>query len=193
MGNPGRAAGVMKIKILWMILLIPWLSHVDPARPASADEAKAIDLSGRFEAFPPPPIKRNGPKASMHRFPVYRSGTTRNAIVLETPARIRASLAGISGSRVLTGSATHLYNIGDGLQLDIVLIRSGVERIVYSRYFDPGRKLEDRSWISFEVPLDLDGAADSLIELRVSAGPQGDLTADWLGIGPLWLQSRKNQ
>jgi hypothetical protein len=176
----GWIAFAVTLLLLCAPLLLPCRGAV-PAIPRST-----IDLSGMFRALSPVQGRRAG-TAELRRFPVYRSGVTRDSIVLEAPARIRASLSGISGKMLISGSASHLFNIGDGLQLDIILVQKGAERLIFSRYIDPGRKAADRSWIPIEAFLEPDGAKETELEIRVSAGPQGDLTADWLGIASIGL------
>ena len=74
------------------------------------------------------------------------------------------------------------FNVGDGFRMDVLVGGPGQTRRVYSRYFDAGRKAEDRRWISLEVPLDLTGSEGERVEVAVSGGPQGDLVADWLAL-----------
>jgi hypothetical protein len=73
-----------------------------------------------------------------------------------------------------------VFNIGDGVQMNVFLRRSGIRILVGSRYFDPGRNAEDRSWIPVSIALEVNEG--DLIEIEASAGPQGDLTADWLAL-----------
>lgn len=114
---------------------------------------------------------------------VVRQGRRRDAMVLVAPVVIRAPLAGISGRVCLTGFAAPVFNVGDGIQMDVWLVGDGADRRVFSRYFDPAHLAQDRAWIPFEIPIRLDGAVeDCQIEIRASGGPHGDHTADWLGV-----------
>ena len=120
---------------------------------------------------------------------VVRKGMRKNAMVLVAPASVRASLKGASGPMMLEGWATPVFNVGDGLEMDMFVRRAGEPRLVGSRYFDAGRKFEDRDWIPIAFPLDL--GQDDQLEIDVSAGPQGDLAADWLALSSLRLAQRK--
>jgi hypothetical protein len=90
---------------------------------------------------------------------------------------------------ILEGWATPVFNVGDGLQMDLFLRRAGARHLMGSRYFDAGRKIEDRDWIPIAFPLDL--GQDDQLEINVSAGPQGNLVADWLALSSLHLAQRK--
>jgi hypothetical protein len=107
-------------------------------------------------------------------------------MVLVAPVVIQASLEGISGRAILEGQSSPVYNVGDGMQMDILLLAPGRERVIYRRYYDAGRRLEDRAWIPINIPLELEEwPRDSRLEIRVSGGPQGDLVADWLALSAL--------
>lgn len=108
-------------------------------------------------------------------------------MTLVAPLEIRASLAGLSGTHTLKLLATPVFNIGDGLQMDVLVGGAGALKQVYGRYFDAGRKAEDRDWIPLEIALDLSGAGDAYLEIRISGGPQGDLVADWLALAEVRL------
>ena len=72
----------------------------------------------------------------------------------------------------------------------MLLKNAAGERMVYTRYFDAGRRAEDREWIPLSIPLDVrDGSGTELI-IRLSAGPQGDLVADWLALTSVRLTQR---
>jgi hypothetical protein len=108
-------------------------------------------------------------------------------MLLVAPVVVRAPLEGIAGTLILEGFTAPVFNIGDGIQLEVFVLESGHERRVYDRYFDPGRRAGDRAWIPFSIPFDLGNSGGGSLEIRISAGPQGDLTADWLAIGSLRL------
>jgi hypothetical protein len=120
---------------------------------------------------------------------VIRKGLRKNAMILVAPSSVCASLKGASGPMMLEGWATPVFNVGDGLEMDMFVRRAGEPRLVGSRYFDAGRKFEDRDWIPIAFPLDL--GQDDQLEIDVSAGPQGDLSADWLALSSLRLVPRK--
>ena len=112
-------------------------------------------------------------------------------MLLIAPVTIRASLQNLSGGATVEGLAAPVFNVGDGMQLDLYLIRGAARQTVGSRYFDPGRTADDRNWIPLAFPLALSGAGDDQLEIQLSAGPQGDLVGDWLALGSLRLVQRK--
>ncbi|MBN1566211.1 MAG: hypothetical protein JXA73_00060 [Acidobacteria bacterium] len=114
---------------------------------------------------------------------------SKDALVLIAPVSVRISLKGMSGDLTLRGLATPVYNIGDGIHMDVFLSRAGKRYFIGNRYFDPGRRAEDRDWIPLFFPLDV--GEDDQLEIDVSGGPQGDLVADWLALSSLRLMQRK--
>jgi hypothetical protein len=120
---------------------------------------------------------------------VIRRGIRRDAVILMAPVTVRTSFKGISGRRMLEGWATPLFNVGDGFQMNLFLIRKGERRLIDGRYFDAGRKFEDRDWIPIAIPLDI--GQDDQLEIEVTAGPQGNLDADWLALSSLRLTRGK--
>jgi hypothetical protein len=120
---------------------------------------------------------------------VVRNGLHKDALILVAPVSVRASLRGSSGRMMLVGLATPMFNVGDGIQMDLYLSGAGERRLIGNRYFDSGRRAEDRNWIPIAFPVDL-GQEDQL-EIKISAGPQGDLVADWLALSSLRLMQKK--
>ena len=120
---------------------------------------------------------------------VIRKGLRKEAVALVAPVVVRASLRGATGKMMLVGFATPVFNIGDGIQLTLYLEQAGKRRFVGKRYFDAGRRSEDRAWIPLSFPVDI-GDADQL-EIDVTAGPQGDLVADWLALSSFSLMQRE--
>ena len=114
---------------------------------------------------------------------VTRKGVRKKAVAMIAPVCIHASLQGVSGKATLKGWAAPVFNIGDGLQMDLFLKRGGIRYQIGSRYFDAGRKAEDRDWIFLEVPLEI--GEEDWLEMEISAGPQGDLVADWLALSEM--------
>jgi hypothetical protein len=151
-----------------------------------------LDLTERFVLRASAYRRAEGEKPFVRHERVVRNGLARDAMLLVAPVTIRAPLDGISGSAVLAGFSAPVYNVGDGLQMYILLLGNGSERVIYSRYYDGGRRLEDRAWIAFEIPLDLgDRPDDYQLEIRVSGGPQGDLVADWLALSAMRIVQRQ--
>jgi hypothetical protein len=121
---------------------------------------------------------------------VTRKGLRKKALVMIAPVCIHASLPGVSGKATLKGWAAPVFNIGDGLLMNLFLRRSGIRYQIGSRYFDAARKAEDRDWIFLEVPLEI--GENGWLEIEISAGPQGDLVADWLALSELSLVKSKS-
>jgi hypothetical protein len=143
--------------------------------------AEALNLMNKFVPadpdMPDPNFKRS--------LFATRKGVRRSSLMLIAPASIQASLKGASGKMTLRGWAAPVFNIGDGFQMGLFLIGRGKPRCLWERYFDPGRKAEDRNWIPIVVPCELT-EGDQLV-ITVSGGPQEDLTADWLALSSLRL------
>jgi len=147
-------------------------------RKRQVNEA-AVDLTGRVS-----PI--GSPKNFERNLDVIRRGNKKDAMVLVAPAGIRASLRGVTGRRTLEFWAAPVFDIGDGFLMMVFINRSGTRFLVEERYFDPGRRAEDRNWIPVAVQLD-DIKKGDQVEIELSAGPQGDLTADWLALSSVRL------
>jgi len=128
-------------------------------------------------------------------FKVVRGGIAHDAMVLEAPVTIRAPLGPIGPGAALECLSAPVFNIGDGMQMDVSLIEDGRRRAVFGRYYDAGRRLEDRAWIPLRIALEvLSPSSDAQLEIRVSGGPQGDLVADWLALSRVRLvQSQGRQ
>jgi hypothetical protein len=150
-----------------------------------SENAEVIDLTGRFSPVNP---DISDPHFERHVH-ATRNGMRRDALILIAPVSIRATLQGVSGKVMLQGWATPVFNIGDGIQMNLFLIHAGTSRHIGSRYFDPGRNANDRNWIPIEVPLKL--SEEDQLEIEISAGPQGNLTGDWLALSSLCLTKGK--
>lgn len=175
----------MKIRMGLNAALLILTAHCLSAGAQSAGGARqpasdAVDLTARFMA------EGNGDSLKQH-LSVMRNGRRLDATVLVAPARARVGLSDFSGKYTLKLWAAPVFNVGDGMQMDLALVVSGARRPLFSRYLDAGRRAEDRAWIPIEVPLDLPRAGDVYLEVQVSGGPQGDLVADWLALGEVRL------
>jgi len=148
------------------------------------EAAEAVDLTDRFLAMNPV-----APDAHFDHLQVTRKGRRRDALVLVAPISVRASLRGASGKMILEGWATPVFNIGDGIQMNLFIKHAGMLRPIADRYFDSGRRAEDRDWVPIAIPLEL--GKDDQLEIGISAGPQGDLVADWLALSSLRLVRRE--
>ncbi len=111
-------------------------------------------------------------------------------MLLIAPVTAVAETTGFEGSYTLEAWCTQVFNTGDGIQMKIYLAGQGSRKEIYSRYFDAGRRAEDRDWVPICVPLSL-GQEPARIEIEASAGPQGDLVGDWLAVSSAHLVPRK--
>jgi len=113
--------------------------------------AEGMDLIDRLA-----PITPVAPDMHVSRnSSVIRNGLQKDALILVAPVSVRASLRGSSGRLMLVGLATPMFNIGDGIQMDLYLSRTGERHFIGNRYFDSGRRAEDRKWIPIAFPVDL--------------------------------------
>jgi len=117
---------------------------------------------------------------------VDRGGVRKNAMVLVAPAAAKTSLEGIHGRMELHLLVVPVFNVGDGIQMEIRLLDDAQPVQVCSRYFDPGRRFEDRRWTPVTIPMDVH-RKDAQLEIRVSGGPEGNLTGDWLAFAELCI------
>jgi hypothetical protein len=149
-------------------------------------EKSQFDLTGRFSVISPQ--TNSAAREFYAHFPVTRKGSRKDSMVLIAPTAIHASLAGFSGPVELVGLAAPVFNVGDGIRLDIFLQENGTKHLICNRYFDAGRMGEDRDWIPLSVPLNLQGSTDNWLEIQISGGPQGDYTADWLALHAMRIE-----
>ena len=153
-----------------------------PVATGPPSREAGVDLLGRLVVVRAGPgAAEDGQSVRRHEW-VVRHGRRLVTTTLLAPVVVRAGLTGLSGRFTLKLLASPTFNVGDGVQLEVLLSSAGSFRPVCSRYFDAGRLAGDRDWIPMEVPLSLSGAANAYLEIRVSAGPQGDLDADWLAL-----------
>ena len=157
------------------------------AQPADVGSA-SIELANRFVSVAAPwePESTN----FKPHLPVVRNGRRLDSMVLVASAAAQVSLAGISGSMALEALATPVFNIGDGVQMEVLLSKGGNSSVIYTRIFDAGRKAEDRDWIPLAIPLELGDPAPGWLVIKASAGPQGDLVGDWLALSNLRVVRR---
>jgi hypothetical protein len=144
-----------------------------------------IDLSDRFSL-----ISAGAPENFQRHIDAIRRGERKDALKLVAPAAIRASLQGATGKWILKFWAAPVFDVGDGFLMMVFLRRSGTRVVVGNRYFDPGRKDEDRNWIPIAIPLEIQ-PGDQL-EIEASGGPQADFTADWLALSSPVLTARQS-
>jgi hypothetical protein len=182
MQKTGFAIGIhgdFKRHLLAAALLAGWLGFTGCGRERMENEP-AIDLGERFSL-----IEGGVPKILDRHVEVIRKGRKREAFVLVAPAVVKASLHGALREMTLKCLVAPVFDVGDGIQMDVFLDRAAARIPVGHRYFDPGRKAQDRDWIAVTIPLEIH-RGDQL-EIDVSGGPQGDLVADWLAFGSVRL------
>ncbi len=147
------------------------------APKAREERAGALDLA----AILAPAAGTDG-EAFRRGLPVTRKGTREEADVLIAPAAVEARVPALRGGAVLQMRAAPVFNIGDGVRMEILLVVDGIERELYSRTFDAARRSADREWTALSVPLAPVEGGDVVLRIRASAGPQGDLAGDWLAL-----------
>jgi hypothetical protein len=180
----------MNTRIITCLAALLLISQAPEARGVSAAgghqaAVAAVDLIARFKP------EGSGDSLKPH-VSVMRNGKRVDATVLVAPARARLSLADFAGQCTLKMLAAPVFNLGDGMLVELILAVSGVRSVVFSRYVDAGRKAGDRAWIPVEVSLDLPRTREVYLEIQVSGGPQGDLVADWLALGEAQLLREKS-
>ncbi len=179
MGMAGRVAfGFLAVFLtISVVLLVTGCSHTPRPSP-----------NGLLERFVP---LMNTAGRSHFRNPVVidRAGSKRTAMVLVAPAAVRAPLESMPGRIEFSLEVVPVFNVGDGVQMEIWLREGVASSRVYSRYFDPGWRFEDRRWTPVTVAMDVH-CRDAQVEIRVSGGPEGNLTGDWLAFADLRI-SRK--
>jgi hypothetical protein len=163
-----------------MLALVGALSG---CRRVSAPADNALDLTERIQLV----NASAGQALEKHRI-VTRKGKGKDCILLVAPTAIRASLHGAEGKRLLEFLAAPVFDIGDGIQLNVYVERSGARMLAGSRYFDPARNAGDRDWKAVAVPLQIQDGDQ--LQIEAAAGPQGDLTADWIGLNSIRLVPR---
>ena len=140
-------------------------------------------LADRFRVEP----GTHAPDSFAAHFEVTRGGRREDAMRLIAPVSVRAPLAGFGGKCTLRLLAAPVFNIGDGVQMDVIQESAGIPKTVYQRYFDAAREAGDRKWIPIEIPLELPEEVASVLWIRASGGSRGDLTADWLALAGLYV------
>jgi hypothetical protein len=176
---------VIVIAVGFIILITCLCGCNAPPGLESAEKSK-YDLTDRFSVISPQTSPAS--REFYAHFFVSRKGSRKDSMVLTAPTAVHASLAGFAGQVKLMGLATPVFNVGDGIQLDILLKENGTTQLIYNRYFDAAHLAEDRDWIPFSVPMELKSGTDNWLEIQISGGPQGDNTADWLALQAMRIE-----
>ena len=152
---------------------------------ASARRDTEAGLADSFEAVGRPSSPRD---ALMRHLPVVRRGLRKDAMVLVAPLAVRTPLGARSGPVVFQSLVAPVFNVGDGLHLEIYHVSAGEARQIYGRTIDAARRYEDRQWLPLEVPIEAGRGTEESLEIRVSGGSRGDLVGDWLALAEMRLR-----
>lgn len=177
-----RATSSCIVNMLCALCLGTILYACSQSPPGRGSDGTGMDLADRFRIAAGEGAPAGNANSLMRHFRVTRRGRQMDTTTLIAPVAIRAGLGGLSGRFALKILASPVFNVGDGVQMDVILDGAGQSKQVGRHYFDAGRIAGDRDWIALEYPVDLTGAADAYLEIRISAGPQGDLVADWIAL-----------
>lgn len=120
------------------------------------------------------------PPGSIGDFTMVRAGERRNGVALIAPVRISVPVNSTRGSFEFKCFAAPVYNIGDGVTLEILWEDRSGARSLLRRRFDAARRSEDRRWAEISVPVRIEEGGR--IVFAASAGPGGDLVADWVAV-----------
>jgi hypothetical protein len=181
-GDTGIAddTAMVKMRLLQYLMMLALAGGLSGCRRSSSPTDPALNLTERIHL-----VNANaGQILEKHRI-VTRNGQEKDCIILVAPMLIQASLHGAEGKKTLEFLAAPVFSIGDGVLLSVYLERAGSRLLAGSRYFDPARKAEDRRWTSVAIPVQVE-EGDQL-QIEAAAGPQGDLTADWIGLNSVRL------
>lgn len=154
--------------------------------PAVGCDSAAPPEAGTFDArfTPKDPLKSD----SVTRMRVERRGETKEALVLRAPSAVSASIGECREPCVFRASIAPVFNVGDGFEMNVWLSDGKGSQKIYSRCIDAGRRFEDRSWIPIRIPIEF-RTGDARLEIQVTGGPLGDLTADWLALAEMRISS----
>lgn len=178
-GRGGRVAGAWLAVALAVHIMLLATGCSRPPSPSPAGLLEQFALASQV-------AERSSLK---YPFVVYRAGLKKNAMVLVAPIKVKAPLEGLQGRIELQLLVVPVFNVGDGIQMDIWLHDQGSSVKVCSRYFDPGRRFEDRRWLPLTVPMDV-RRKDAQFEIDISGGPEGSLTGDWLAFADMRISVR---
>jgi hypothetical protein len=187
-------SGTGRLLLMTMAMLLMWSTGCSTAKIAGGSSPVA-GIGARFEANSVAGSRRTREGGSFTpHFKVVRNGVARDSLVLEAPVTIWTTLEGARPKAVIECITTPVFNVGDGMQMEVSLIENGRSRMLLQRYYDAGRCLADRAWIPLRIPLDLQGPSGAArVEIRLSSGPQGNLVADWLALSDIHIVPGQEQ
>jgi len=120
------------------------------------------------------------PPGSIRDFTMVRAGERRRGVALIAPVKLSVPVNETHGLFEFRCFAAAVYNVGDGVTLEILWEDSSGARRLIERRFDAARRREDRRWAEISVPLKIEGRGH--IVFAASAGASGDLVADWVTV-----------
>lgn len=77
---------------------------------------------------------------------------------------------------------------GDGVVFEIYISDDDSEELVFSKYIDPKKNLEERKWNDFEIDLSEYAGKNVTIVLSTLPGPKNDANWDWAFWGDLRIE-----
>jgi len=172
MGGWRRATGAAAVCLGWILALQGTMSTAGCSHAGLPAPANLLE---RFV----PVMQVAGRGSYQNPIVVDRAGSKKVAMVLVAPAAAKASLEGWRGPVELQLMVVPVFNVGDGIQMEIWLRDDELATRVYGRCFDPACRFEDRRWTPVVVAMDVH-RKDAQLEIRVTGGPVGNLTGDWL-------------
>jgi hypothetical protein len=162
----------------WVVFPLAVLLAFPGCKQKMAAPEILLNLATRFQPVTPPS------SGGLETLEVIRKGRRRKALILVAPAKVRALLPGKPGKTNLICIAAPVFDVGDGIQMELSIVRAGGRFPVGNRFFDAGRRAEDRNWVVAAFPIE--SQVGDELEIEVLGGPQGDLTADWLALGSVF-------
>lgn len=175
---------------LCAIIALNCLACPTPAGSRQRAPDVLLDLTDRFSPVPPVDRHTDGNAGFFPKLPVTRKGKREDALVLVAPIRVRATFSGVTGQVFFEALAAPVFNLGDGIQLEVSVSNDREEKLLFERHFDGAAQASDRDWIGLEIPIDLGAGGTWHLEMRAAAGRRGDLTGDWLAVARPRLRRR---
>lgn len=128
------------------------------------------------------PIVSEDQKIFLYSF--TRGGVQRDALVLTPGAAFDSGPLTTENRRTCVSVFVAMpFNLGDGAILTISTIGKAEESEALRLNIDPAHNREHRAWIPLRIRLPK-ATSPIHIRFRVTAGPLGDGTGDWIGIAP---------
>lgn len=145
------------------------LDRFDPER-VSVDEQEPYPVKGFFGS--------PGNKPAF-RYYLARSRDCRPALVTLAGAKVRFEVPNVGPDSKLIIGAGMVHDLGDGALGSIRVDHNGVTDLLYSRYLDPARKIQDRRWFDEQISIGRYAPGPITLYFECSSGGSGDTGADW--------------